>query len=93
MKVCNTNPTKAKDELRKILENKSIYETTVWIRDHTQYLKMFCGYNESEIDKRLQAIKVFSHLLSENFRDDPIATEEFKEICIACAIDIEANCT
>ena len=92
MKVCNTDPTKAKDELRKILENKSIYETTVWIRDHAEYLKWFCNHDEAKIDKRLQSIMVFSRFLRENFRDNPLATEEFKEICIDCVIDLETNC-
>ena len=82
----------AKNEIRKCLEGKSIYEMTVWLRDHAQYLKWFCNYNECEIDSRIQPVINFSFFLYKHFKDAPIVIEEFREICVACVIDLETNC-
>ena len=86
----STDPIK--NEVSKCLEGMSIFEMTVWVRDHAQSLKWFGNYNEAKIDYRVQAIMSFSSLIRENFRDDPIATDEFREICIECVIDLETNC-
>ena len=79
-------------EINKHLEGKSIYEMTVWVRDYAQYLKWFCNYNGVQIDSRIQPVMNFSFFLYKHFKDDPLAIEEFREICVSCVIDIETNC-
>jgi hypothetical protein len=81
-----------KNEIRKYLEGKSIFEMTVWVRDRAQYLKWFCNYNEAMLDARVQAIMSFSHFLNTNYRDDQNVIDDFRELCVACAIDLETNC-
>ena len=81
-----------KNEIRNALEGKSIYEMTVWLRDHAQHLKWFRNYNGAQIDSRIQPVMSFSYFLYKHFKDDPIAIEEFREICVSCVIDIETNC-
>ena len=87
----NTNTT-AQEEIRKSLEGKSIYELTVWIRDHAQFLEWFCNYNEAMLDVRVQAIMALSHYLNTNYRDNQDVIDHFREVCVACAIDLEMNC-
>ena len=90
----NINQTidRAKNEINKCLEGKSIFEMTVWVRDRAQHLKWFCNYNEAMLDVRVQAIMSLAHFLNTNFRDDQNVIDDFRELCVACAIDLETNC-
>jgi hypothetical protein len=88
----NSSPDTIKNEIRSCLEGKSIYEMTVWTRDHAQHLKWFCNYNSSKIDSRIQPVINFSFFLYNHFNDDPIVIDEFRELCVACVIDLETNC-
>ena len=81
-----------KNEVSKCLEGKSIYEMTIWVRDHAQYLKWFCSYDEFEIDARMQQFMNFSFFLHENFKNDRDAIKHFKTICVDCVLDLEKNC-
>ena len=79
-------------EINKHLEGKSIYEMTVWVRDHAQHLKWFCNYNESKINATIQPFMDVSYFLYQNFRDDQDVIDHFRELCVACVIDFETNC-
>lgn len=87
----NTNTT-AQEEIRKCLEGKSIYEMTVWTRDHAQHLKWFCGYDEAKIEATLQPFMQISFYMYENFKHDINAIEDFRALCIACTLELETNC-
>ncbi len=92
MKVVINKNTHTEDELRRILEGKSIYEMTVWTRDHAQYLKWFCGFSETKIEAILQPFMQFSFFLYQNFKDDATAISEFREICIKFIVELETTC-
>ena len=81
-----------KNEVSECLEGKSIYEMTVWVRDHAQYLKWFCNYDEFEIGARIQPFMNLSFFLHENFKNDLDAIKHFKTICEDCVLDLEINC-
>ena len=81
-----------KNEVSKSLEGMSIFEMTVWVHDYAEDLKWIWNYNKTKIDTRMQAVMSFSSFLRERFRDDPIATDEFRELCVGCVIDLETNC-
>ena len=83
---------RAKNDINKCLEGKSIFEMTVWVRDHAQYLKWFCNYNASMLDARVQAVMSLSHFLNTNYRDDQNVIDDFRALCVACVIDLETNC-
>ena len=90
----NTNSSidLVRNEISKCLEGMSIFEMTVWVRDHAQYLKWFGNYNKTMIDDRVQAIMSFSHFLSANYRDEQSVIDGFRELCAVCVIDLETNC-
>ena len=81
-----------KNKVSKSLEGMSIFEMTVWVHDYAEDLKWIWNYNKTKIDTRMQAVMSFSSFLRERFRDDPIATDEFRELCVGCVIDLETNC-
>ena len=83
---------RAKKEINDCLEGKSIFEMTVWVRDYAQHLKWFCNYDEDKIEATLQQFLNISYYLHENFKDDPIAIDDFRALCVACVIDLETNC-
>ena len=93
MRVNNNQITdRAKNEIVKCLEGKSIYEMTVWTRDHAQYLKWFCGYDSNKIETILQSFMRISYYMYENFKDDCNAIEDFRAFCVACVPELEMNC-
>ena len=88
----NHSIDRAKEEAIKCLEGKSIYEMTVWTREHAQYLKWFCGYNSNKIETILQSFMRISYYMYENFKDDCNAIEDFRAFCVACVLELEMNC-
>jgi hypothetical protein len=87
----NTNTT-AQEEIRKCLEGKSIFEMTVWVRDHAQYLKWFCNYNEAKIEVIVQTFMSISQFFHTNYSDNPEAVEDFRTFCVECIITLEIDC-
>ena len=81
-----------KNEVSKCLEGKSIYEMAVWTRDHAQYLKWFCNYDEDKIESIIQPFLSIAYFLHENYKDDRDAIEDFKVLCIVCVFELETNC-
>ena len=81
-----------KNEINKCLEGKDIFDMTVWVRDHAQYLKWFGNYNESKLDSVLQPFMKYSFFLYTNFREDVNAIELFRALCVDCVIDLENKC-
>ena len=88
----NRSTVQAENELRQLFEEKSVYEMTVWVRDHAQYLKWFCNYDETKIDTTVQVLMSVSHLVYQKYNDNPDVVENFREFCIACVIELEINC-
>ena len=82
----------ARNEVIKCLAGKSIFEMTVWTRDHAQYLEWFCNYNENKIDALMRPYMSLAQYLSDNAGDDPDATEQFKAICADLVIELEISC-
>ena len=91
MKV-NFKHIKAHKEILKCLEGKSIYEMTVWTRDHAQFLKQFCDYNESKIDAIMQMFMSVAQLFYTNYKDTPEAIEDFRRFCVRCVLKLEIEC-
>ena len=81
-----------KNEVSKCLEGKSIYEMTVWTRDHAQHLKWFHNYDEEKIEAIIKPFLGIAYYLYENFKDDCDAVEDFKALCIVCVLELEMNC-
>ncbi len=69
----NQITNRAKDEINKCLEGKSIFEMTVWIRDHAQFLEWFCHYNEAKIEVIMQTCM---SLLSSSTRTIAITSKQ-----------------
>ena len=88
----NFTNTSGQADIRKQLEGKSIYEMTVWTRDHAQYLEWFCNYDENKIEAILQPFMGIACYVYENFKDNPQVIEDFRELCIACVLELETNC-
>lgn len=86
------NNTTAQKEIRKCLEGKSIYEMTVWTRDHAQYLKWFCGYDETKIEAIMQPFMSLAFYMYEKFKDDLNAIDDFRAFCVVCVLELETNC-
>ena len=82
----------ARNEVIKCLAGKSIFEMTVWTRDHAQYLEWFCNYDENKIDALMRPYMSLAQYLSDNVGDDPDATEQFKAICADLVIKLEISC-
>ena len=91
MKV-NAKKITAQEEIRECLEGKSIYEMTVWTRDHAQYLKWFRGYDKTKIEAIMEPFMVIAFYMYENFKDDLKAIEDFRAFCVVCALELETNC-
>ena len=90
--TANSKFLRAEDELRRIFEDKSIYEMSVWVREHAQYLKWFCGFNEAKIEAVIQPFMQLSFYLYNNCKNDAEAIKDFREFCIKCIIELETNC-
>ena len=91
MKV-NFKQLKAHKEIRKHLEGKSIYEMTVWTRDHAQFLKQFCDYNESKIDAIMEMFMSVARFFHTNYKDTPEAVKDFRRFCVRCVLKLEIEC-
>ena len=87
----NTNTT-AQEEIRKCLEGKSIYEMTVWIRDHAQFLEWFCHYNEAKMEVIMQAFMSIAKFFHTNYSDNLEAVEDFRTFCVKCVMKLETDC-
>jgi hypothetical protein len=87
----NTNTT-AQEEIRKCLEGKSIYEMTVWTRDHAQYLKWFCNYDEAKLDAIMQTFMGIARFFHTNYNDNAEAIEGFRTFCVECVVKLEIDC-
>lgn len=88
----NFTNTNRQTDIRKELEGRSIYEMTVWTRDHAQHLKWFCSYDEEKIDAIIQPLMSISHHIRENYQDDLEAKEFFKNLCVLCVLQLEITC-
>lgn len=88
----NQITNRAKDEINKCLEGKSIFEMTVWVRDHAQYLKWFQNYNATKIEATMEPFMKIAFFLYENYKDDPTVLEDFKALCVVCVLELEHNC-
>ena len=80
------------NEVSKCLEGLSIYEMTVWVRDHAQHLKWVCNYNKSKVDATIQPFMDVSYVFYKNFRDDLDVVDDFRELCVSCVLQLEINC-
>ena len=81
-----------RQELLDIFNGMSIYQMSVWMRDHAQYLKWFRNYDERKIDDVIQRFLALGQFMSDNFRDDVEAISDFKELSIKCVEELEINC-
>ena len=88
----NFKHSKAQKEIRKCLEGKSIYEMTVWVRDHAQFLKQFCDYNESKIDAIMQMFMSVAKFFHTNYKEAPEAIDDFQKFCVRCVLKLEIEC-
>ena len=88
----NFKQLKAQKEIRKCLEGKSIYEMTVWVRDHAQFLKQFPDYNESKIDAIMQMFISVAQFFHTNYKDTPEAIDDFQKFCVRCVLKLEIEC-
>lgn len=79
-------------ELRAIFKDKSIYQISVWTRDHAQYLKWHCNYNASKIEEVMQEFLTVGFFLNENFRDNEEAISDFRELGIKTVKILERAC-
>ena len=84
--------TTAQEEIRKCLEGKSIYEMTVWTRDHAQFLEWFCNYDEAKIDVVMQSFVGIAQFFHTNYKDSAEAIEDFRTFCVECIITLEIDC-
>ena len=84
--------TTEQEEIRKCLEGKSIYEMTVWTRDHAQYLKWFCNYDEAKLDAIMQTFMGIARFFHMNYNDNAEAIEEFRTFCVECVVKLEIDC-
>ena len=84
----------AQKEIRKCLEGKSIYEMTVWTRDHAQHLIWFCGYDKEKIEAIMKPFIQISYIYYTNYGDtnDYETIESFKALCITCVLAFEIDC-
>ena len=87
----NTN-TIPREEIRKCLEGKSIYEMTVWIRDRAQFLEWFCHYNEAKIEVIMQTFMSIAKFFHTNYSDNLEAVEYFRTFCVKCVMKLETDC-
>ncbi len=88
----NRSTTQAENELRQLFEGKSVYEMTVWVRDHAQYLEWFCNYNEAKIDTIMQIFMGVAQFFHTNYKDNTEAVEEFRTFCVKCVMKLEIDC-
>ena len=79
-------------ELRTIFKDKSIYQISVWTRDHAQYLKWHCNYNANKIEEVMQEFLTVGFFLNENFKDDEGAINDFRELGITTVKTLELAC-
>ena len=93
MKV-TANEIMKQEEIRKCLEGKSIYEMTVWTRDHAQHLIWFCGYDKEKVEAIMKPFIQISYIYYTNYGNeyDAETIESFKALCIVCVIGLETDC-
>lgn len=88
------NEIMTQEEIRKCLEGKSIYEMTVWTRDHAQHLIWFCGYDKEKVEAIMKPFIQISYIYYKNYGNecDAETIESFKALCIVCALGLETDC-
>ena len=84
--------TNYRQYLLNIFKNKSIYQMSVWTRDHAQFLKWYCNYDGKKIDDVIQSYLALGQYMNEHFRNDVDAINDFKELSIKCIEELEINC-
>jgi hypothetical protein len=82
---------KAEQEVLKVLQGKkTIYELTVWVRDHAQYLKWFRNYPAKEIDEILTRYMNLSYQLYNKGLDaDEEAVKDFRHFSMITTLALE----
>ena len=88
----NFKRIKTQKEILKCLEGKSIYEMTVWIRDHAQFLEWFCYYNEAKIEVIMQTFMSIAKFFHTNYSYNLKAVEDFRTFCVKCVMKLEIDC-
>ena len=71
---------------------KSIYEITVFTRDHAQYLKWQCNYNAQAIDKIMCTYMSIARYMYEHFNDSKEALKDFRVLSAVVITQLELDC-
>jgi hypothetical protein len=64
------NEIMTQEEIRICLEGKSIYEMTVWTRDHAQNLIWFCGYDKEKVEAIMKPFIQISYIYYKNYGNE-----------------------
>lgn len=85
---------RAEKEVMKVLTNKkTIYELTVWVRDHAKYLEWFCNCPKKEISEVLSRYMSLSYqLYQKGLNNNKEAVDDFRHLSMLATLAMEECC-